>query len=212
MDLADKNSFIKGVVGWVDLQFPQVEEQLARYAKHPLFKGVRHVVQSEPDDRFLMRDSFQHGIRQLSNFRLTYDILVFPQQLPAVVEFIGTFPDQPFVLDHLAKPNIKEGNIEKWKEYMYEIAQFPLVMCKLSGMVTEADWENWKAEDLFPYIVVAYDAFGPNRLMIGSDWPVCLLAGNYSTVMNSTLQFIKQLPIDEQSMILGGNAGRFYRL
>ena len=210
--LAEQNPFIKGVVGWVDLRSKEVEKQLKDFASNPKFKGVRHIVQSEPDDRFLVGKEFLEGIRVLGDFHLPYDILIYPKQLPAAVELVRKFPKQPFVLDHLAKPEIKDRKISPWKEQIQELAQNPNVYCKLSGMVTEADWKGWKPGDFKPYLEVVFEAFGPSRLMIGSDWPVCLLGGDYTSVMKIVKDYIAGMSKGEQEAILGGNASRFYRL
>lgn len=210
LGLAEDHSFIKGVVGWVDLQSAQVEAQLKQYAQHPQFVGVRHVVQSESDAQFLQREAFCNGISLLAAYRLSYDILVYSHQLPSVIQFVSQFPDQAFVIDHLAKPDIKGAKMTEWETHIREVAKAPHVMCKLSGMITEADWEKWTFEDLQPYLEVVYDAFGAERLMIGSDWPVCLLAGSYESCMNATLSFISQFPAHAQAQMLGENAYNFY--
>jgi L-fuconolactonase len=176
LSLADQSPLIKGVVGWVDLRSDRVEEQLAEFTPHPRFVGVRHVVQDEPDDRFMLRPDFIRGIGKLKQFDLTYDLLVFPQQLPAAIELVRRFPEQPFVLDHIAKPRIRDGTLSPWRDHIRELAQAQNVCCKVSGLVTEADWANWKAEDFRPFLDIVFEAFGEDRLMFGSDWPVCLLA------------------------------------
>src|SRR5579859_222262 len=171
--LADENPFIAGVVGWVDLRAEVVRDQLAALSKNPKLVGVRHVIQAEPDDQFLLRADFLRGISALQEFGLTYDILIYPRHLPVAIEFVQRFPEQRFVLDHLAKPFIKAQTVDPWATHMRELATFPNVFCKLSGMVTEADWKNWKPEHFRPYLQTAFEAFGGDRLMIGSDWPVC---------------------------------------
>ena len=212
LDLAAKHPAILGVVGWVDLQSDDVGEQLREFAGNPRFVGVRHVVQDEPDPRFLLGEAFVRGLRQLHGFGLTYDLLLFPQQLPAAVELVGMMPEQPFVLDHLAKPSIKAGSLDPWQADIRGLAGHPNVSCKLSGLVTEAAWQGWKRTDFTPYLEVALDAFGPKRLMMGSDWPVCLLAAEYPDVVGIVTDFIGRLSESEQELILGGTASRFYRL
>ena len=210
--LADENDFIRGTVGWVDLRSEAVDEQLEELNANPRFVGVRHVVQDEPDDRFIVGEEFMKGISLLEKYELRYDILVFPKQLPATLEFVKKFPDQPFVLDHIAKPPIKDGKIDPWDKHIRQLANFPNVMCKVSGMVTEADWENWECDHFDPYLDVVLDAFGPKRLMYGSDWPVCTLAGSYKQVHSLALRLADRLSDDEQRLFWGGNAAEFYGL
>lgn len=210
LGLADAHPLIKGVVGWVDLRSDRVEEQLAEFAKHPKFVGVRHVVQDEPDDNFVLHPDFLRGIARLKQFDLTYDILIFPKQLPAAIKLVEQFPEQPFVLDHIAKPHIKDGTLSPWREQMRELAKFPNMLCKVSGMVTEANWSGWKADDFKPYLDVVFAAFGVERLMYGSDWPVCLLAGNYECVFDLANDYVDNLSSEAKAQFLGGNAARFY--
>jgi L-fuconolactonase len=210
LQLADDSLYIKGVVGWVDLCSQEIENQLKEFSKHPKFVGVRHVVQDEPDDDFMSRPNFQHGISLLENYGLTFDLLLFPKHLPAAVELVRKFPFQKFVLDHIAKPLIAEQVLSPWQEDIYKLASCPNVLCKLSGMVTEADWSKHNQETFDPYLEVVYKAFGPERLMIGSDWPVCTLAGSYQEVMKIVINFISKLPQIEQDQILGLNCARFY--
>ncbi len=212
LKLAGHNPFIKGVVGWVDLRAKDVRDQLKAFAANPKFKGVRHIAQAEPDERFLVGAAFTEGVAALGELGLTYDILVFPRQLSAAAELAGKFPKQPFVLDHIAKPEIKAGKMSPWREGIKELAKHPNVYCKVSGLVTEADWQNWKPEDLKPYLEVVFKAFGPQRLMAGSDWPVCLLAADYGPVMATVRDFIEKMPREDQDAILGGNAAKFYKL
>ena len=212
LGLAAKHPAILGVVGWVDLRSSEVGEQLREFAANPRFVGVRHVVQDEPDERFLLGEAFVGGLRQLHGFGLTYDLLLFPPQLPAAVELAGMMPEQPFVLDHLAKPLIKPGILDPWQADLRALACHPNVSCKLSGLVTEAAWQGWKRADFAPYLEVALEAFGPKRLMLGSDWPVCLLAAEYPDVVGIVTEFIARLSDSEQALILGGTASRFYGL
>lgn len=210
LELADQSPVIKGVVGWVDLRSERVEEQLAQFAPNPKFVGVRHVVQDEPDDNFMLRPEFLRGIGKLKAFDLKYDILIYPKQLPAATALVKQFPEQPFVLDHIAKPHIGNGLISPWREQIRELAQAPNVMCKISGMVTEANWARWKPADFKPYLDVVCEAFGEDRLMFGSDWPVCLLAANYAQVHELARAYVAQYSNAAQDKIMGGNARNFY--
>ena len=210
LELADLFSFIKGVVGWLDLCSPELPSQLEQFARHPKLAGVRHIVQDEPDDEFVLRPAFRRGIAQLREFNLTYDLLLFPKHIPAAVRLVEEFPDQPFVLDHIAKPSIAQGLISPWREDIQRLAQLPNVSCKLSGMVTEAKWKQWKPEDFRPYLDTVVEAFGSDRLMIGSDWPVCLLSSDYASTMQLVIEYIQQFPEEAQAAILGGNCARFY--
>jgi L-fuconolactonase len=212
LELAASSPLILGVVGWADLRSPDVRSQLEEFARNPKLVGIRHIVQSEPDDRFLLQPEFLRGISLLEEFDLTYDILIYPRHLPVAAEFVRDFPRQRFVLDHLAKPLIKSSSIHPWEAGMRELAKFPNVSCKLSGMVTEADRQNWKPEHMTPYLDIALDCFGPNRLMIGSDWPVCTVAASYARTMNVVLDYFGKYPADVQDAVLGGNAQRFWKL
>lgn len=212
LHLAEQNPFIVGVVGWVDLRLPDVRSQLQALAKKPKLAGIRHVVQAEPDDRFLLQPEFLRGIAALEEFGLTYDILIYPKHLQVAAEFVQKFPRQRFVLDHLAKPLIREGTLEPWKSDLRALAAFPNVFCKLSGMVTEADWQNWTEPRLIPYLDVAWECFGAERLMIGSDWPVCTLAANYSRTMDVVKGYLVRHTKKDQDAVLGGNAMRFWKL
>jgi L-fuconolactonase len=212
LELAAGASIIRGVVGWVNLCSPDVAKELEEFAAHPKFVGVRHVVQDEPDDQFLLRPDFQRGIAALRAFGLTYDQLVFPRQLPAAIALAQKFPQQPFVLDHLAKPPIKDGALSPWCEHLRELAKLPNVACKVSGMVTEADWQQWRADDFKPYLEVVFEAFGPDRLMFGSDWPVCLLAGSYESVCGLVQNYARQFGADTEAKFFGANAMKFYGL
>ena len=212
LELAEGATVIRGVVGWVDLCSPNVAKELEEFAAHPKFVGVRHVVQDEPDDEFMLREDFQRGIAALSGFGLTYDLLVFPRQLTAAIALVEKFPEQPFVLDHLAKPAIKDGALAPWREQIRALAKLPNVACKLSGMVTEADWQNWQSNDFKPYLDVVFEAFGPDRLMFGSDWPVCLLAGSYDRVLGLAQDYVRRLGADAEAKFFGENAARFYGL
>jgi len=212
LQLADQHDFIKGVVGWVDLCSANLRGQLERYARHPKLVGVRHVVHDEPDDQFMLRPEFRGGMALLPEFNLTYDLLLFPRHLPVAMELVREFPEQPFVLDHLAKPAIRDGQVSPWKEDLKTLARFDNVTCKLSGMVTEAKWKQWRPEDFHQYLDIVITAFGPDRLMIGSDWPVCTLSGEYAAVMGTVIDYVQQFPAAVREGILGGNCAKFYRL
>ena len=212
LELADQNPRIVGVVGWVDLCSADAHSQLSEFSKNPKLVGIRHIVQSEPDDRFLLREDFLRGITLLAEFDLAYDILIYTKHLQVAAEFVERFRRQRFVLDHLAKPPIRTREIEMWATGIRRLAQFPHVLCKLSGLVTEADWHEWKPEEIVPYLDVAYEAFGADRLMIGSDWPVCLAAAPYARVMEVVKTWLGQFPTSTREAILGGNAQRFWKL
>ena len=210
LELANEHDSILAVVGWVDLRAPDVERDLECLSRHTKFAGVRHVVQDEPEDRFMLQPDFLRGIALLESFDLTFDILIYPNQLPAAIELARRFPNQPFVLDHIAKPAIKRNLFEPWSKLICELASCPNVYCKLSGMVTEADWGSWNPSQFKPYLDCVWQAFGPERLMIGSDWPVCLLAGSYSNVMQLVIDDAHARNPTALDGLLGGNAKRFY--
>ncbi|NAS12306.1 amidohydrolase family protein [Poritiphilus flavus] len=212
LGLAKENEFIRGVVGWVDFRSGDVEEQLEKYNSEEKIKGYRHIVQGEPDHNFLLRSDFLRGIGMLEKFNSTYDILIFPHQLGASLEFVRRFPKQKFVIDHLAKPYIKDGYFDGWAVLMKELAKHENVYCKLSGMITEADYHSWTAQQIEPYMNLVLEAFGTDRLLYGSDWPVCLVAGDYARVKSLVTDFIGDLSQDEQSDIMGNNAQEFYNL
>lgn len=210
LGLSDHHSSILGVVGWVDLRSDRVEEDLERLTEHPKFVGVRHVAQDEPDDCFLARSEFSNGIGKLRQFSLTYDLLIYPRQLTAAIELVQQHPAQSFVLDHIAKPQIRVGARYEWERPLRELAQSKNVCCKLSGMVTEADHRHWRREDLWPYLDVVFEAFDPERLMWGSDWPVCLLAAQYEDVYGIVDEYTRELSGSTKEGIFGRNAARFY--
>ena len=212
LELANEHNFIRGVVGWVDLRNAEVEKDLDRFSQHDKFVGVRHVVQDEPDPNFLLRDNFLHGIRQLSKYDLTYDILIFPNQLPTACEFVKLFPNQRFVLDHMAKPDIEHHNISEWKRDFDVLAKHDNVVCKLSGLVTEAKWKVWHQRDFTPYLDAALEAFGPERLLFGSDWPVCLLSAEYAEVLCIANSLIDRVSLHEAEAIRGINTAQVYGL
>jgi L-fuconolactonase len=210
LGLAENHKRIVGVVGWVDFLSPRVAERLEYFSHFSKLRGFRHIAQSEPDDRFLAREHFVKGVEQLRAFGFTYDILIYPRQLPAAIELVTQLADQRFVIDHLAKPEIKSGKTSPWAAQMKEIAQNKNVFCKISGLVTEADWWHWKADDFKPYLDVASSAFGVDRLMFGSDWPVCLLAATYRQVKQLIENYVKDFSQSDQDKIFGGNAAHFY--
>jgi L-fuconolactonase len=210
LGLADAQPRIHGVVGWVDLRADDLESQLEVLASHPRLLGVRHVAQSEPDDQFLARPDIIRGVRTLHGHGLTYDILIFARQLPAALKLVEACPDQTFVVDHIAKPDIAARHREPWSSLMGRLAEYPNVFCKVSGMITEADPQHWKPADLEPYLQRVLDCFGPNRLLYGSDWPVCLLAGSYDQVHDLAATFFGSLSDSEQAAVFGGNALKAY--
>jgi L-fuconolactonase len=212
LELAELAPFILGVVGWVDLRSPRLRFELESLAGKSKLVGVRHIVQSEPDDRFLLQPDFLRGIAMLEEFDLAYDILIYPRHLPVTAEFVARFPKQRFVLDHLAKPPIKSRAVDTWARGIRELASHQNVHAKVSGLVTEADWQAWKPEDMRPYLDVAFECFGPRRLMIGSDWPVCTVAGSYSRVTDGVKNYISKHAEEEREAVLGGNAAKFWRL
>lgn len=212
LELADRHPLIRGVVGWVDLRSDRVEEQLARFAAHPKFVGVRHVVQDEPDDRFLLGAEFVRGVRKLKDFGLRYDLLVYPKQLPAAVELVERFPDQLFVLDHCAKPMVAKGLREPWESELKRLGANRNVFCKVSGLVTEANWKEWNLDGLRPYLEAVLKAFGPDRLMWGSDWPVCLYASSYQRWWETLLQWTREWSEVDRDAFFGGTAAAFYGL
>lgn len=211
LELAARAPFVRGVVGWVELRDPRVGDALDRLRRDPKFVGVRHIAQSEPDD-FLARADFRRGIAELAPRGLAYDVLVFARQLPAAIDLVRAFPNQRFVVDHLAKPEIASGRLEPWATLLRELARAPNAWCKLSGLVTEADWKGWLPSDFTPYLEVALEAFGAERLLVGSDWPVCTLAAPYAAALGIARDFIARCSESEQDAILGGNAARCYGL
>ena len=210
LELAEQNEMVKGVVGWVDLCSPELASQLEQLASHPKLVGVRHILQDEPDDEFMLRAEFRRGIAQLREFGLTYDLLLHPRHLPVAVKLVSEFPEQRFVLDHIAKPFIRDRGIEPWDRDVQGLANFKNVWCKVSGMVTEARWKDWRAEDFKPYLDIVFGAFGPERIMIGSDWPVCTLSATYAETMKIVLDYVGRMGPEKEDEILGHNCLRFY--
>jgi L-fuconolactonase len=212
LQLAQQNNFIEGVVGWVDLQAKNVDERLAYYSQFDKLKGFRHVLQGESNRALMLEPAFKKGISCLNKYNYTYDILIFPDQLKFSVELVRAYPDQKFVLDHIAKPYIKDGKIEQWATGIKELAQCENVYCKVSGLVTEADWKHWDNRTFEPYLDAVFNAFGLKRTMFGSDWPVCQLAGEYQAVKAIIDNYISTFTSTEQNDIMGGNAVNFYNL
>jgi len=212
LNLAEQNPFIKAVVGWVDLKANALEETLQDLCRNPKFKGVRHVLQDEPDPQYMLQDGFLNGIHKLEQFGLAYDILIFPRHIKYAVDFVSMCPNQMFVIDHLAKPFISKRQIDPWRSDMAQLAQAENVYCKISGLVTEGSWNNWKAQDFAPYMEAVVELFGPRRLMFGSDWPVCTLVATYEQVLHIVSDFIQSLSPAEQSAIMGLTASEFYKL
>jgi L-fuconolactonase len=212
IEQASKNDFIKGVVGWVDLCTEDVEERLIYFSKFKIVKGFRHIVQAEQDDAFLLRDDFCNGIGLLKKYNFTYDILIQPRHLINATEFVQRFPNQRFVIDHLAKPFIKDQLIDQWKKDIQRISHHANVFCKISGMVTEADWRNWKPEDFISYLDAVFESFGVDRVMYGSDWPVCLLAASYEEQLSVIKDYLKPFSESDQKKVMATNAQKFYNL
>ncbi|MCW0483018.1 amidohydrolase family protein [Gaoshiqia sediminis] len=210
--LAAENDFMRGVVGWLPLADKTINELLRHYAANPWLKGIRHVVQGEPDPEFILGKDFNRGISLLKNYGLVYDILIFEHQLPNTIRFVDQHPEQQFVLDHIAKPKIKANEITAWAKKLKELAKRGNVSCKISGMVTEADYKNWTAEQLQPYFDVVLEAFGPSRLLYGSDWPVCLVATPYADWLKLVKKVLSALSEAEQKQIFYENAVRIYQL
>jgi L-fuconolactonase len=212
LELADVHPFVAGVIGWIDLQADEAAEQLARFVDHPKLIGIRHIVQAEPDERFMLRPAFCRGISLLADRDLTYDLLIYPKHLQSAAELVSRFPRQRFVLDHLAKPDIRARSMRDWETGIRAIAEFPLVFCKLSGLVTEADWTRWTADDIRPYLDVAFDSFGVHRMLAGSDWPVCTLAADYRRTIALVDDYVNDRPAADRDAVMGGNAERLWRL
>ncbi len=209
---ADEYDFIKGVVGWIDLQADDLEEKLIYYKQFKKLKGFRHVLQGEPKRDLMLQPSFKRGIGLLNKFGFTYDILIFPDQLVYVKELVAEFPNQLFVLDHIAKPGIKNKKIDEWKKDILALGAHENVYCKISGMVTEADWKNWTSNDFIPYIDIVVNAFGTKRIMFGSDWPVCLVAASYSKMKKIVDDYFSFFSKNEQKNFYRKTAIKFYNL
>ena len=212
LSLAEEAEFIRGVVGWAPVAGAELAEVLERWSGRRKLKGLRHIIQGEPDDEFILQEDFNRGIRVIGGRGLVYDILIYERHLPATIAFVDRHPNQVFVLDHVAKPHIKDRLLEPWRRHLVELAKRENVYCKLSGMVTEADWKNWKPDDLRPYAEHAFDVFGPERLMFGSDWPVCLVACEYKKWLETVEEFLASLSAAEKDLVLGGVAAKVYSL
>jgi L-fuconolactonase len=212
LGLAQKYSFIKGIVGWVNLQADNIEEHLAYYSEIKLIKGFRHILQGEPDDAYMLNEKFIRGISLLNKYHFTYDLLIKPQHLSYAAQLVSKFPEQRFVIDHVAKPFIKDKLLDGWREGIRAIAAHSNVYCKISGLITEADWTNQEPEGFTPYLDVVFNTFGINRVMFGSDWPVCNLASGYDGALNAIKYYVSQLTLQEQELFWGQNAIGFYRL
>jgi len=209
--LANKNPFIKGIVGWVDLQNKNVEDKLLYWSEYPLVKGFRHIVQAETEG-FLKKEAFLDGIKLLKNFDFTYDILIYPNQLKEAIQFVNKFPDQKFILDHCGKPCIRDQKINEWKIELKEIAQNENVYCKVSGLTTEEKWNQWKEKDFYPYLDVVFESFGTDRILFGSDWPVMLLSSTYNKWKNLLEKYMLQFSDEEKQKVFDTNAIKFYNL
>jgi len=210
LDLAAQYPIIKGVVGWVDLRATDQEAQLEAYTAFPVLKGFRHIVQGEPDVNFMLRPDFQRGIGLLGQYSFTYDILIFPHQMGAALELVRAYPQQRFVLDHLGKPYIKDGFYAGWATMLRALGQCDNLWCKISGLVTEADWHHWTDADMAPYLDTAFEVFGPQRLMYGSDWPVSLLGGEYARVKGIVDRYLSRLSETERGLVMGEVCAGFY--
>lgn len=209
--IADSHGFVKGVVGWVDLCNRHIREKLAGYCQYPKLKGFRHILQAE-EPSFMLQPAFLSGVAALKEFDFTYDILIYPKHLDAAIELARHFPAQRLVVDHLAKPDIKGKRIAGWEAGIRLLASQQNIYCKISGMVTEADWKNWKQDEFTPYLDIIVHAFGINRVMFGSDWPMCLVSGSYEEVMKIVSDYFSSFSAEEQSLFFGGNAINFYKL
>lgn len=212
LSLSHENSFIKGIVGWIDLRAENVEKQLEYYQQFPKIKGFRHVIHDEPDLDFMLGKAFMNGVSKLNRYGYTYDILIFEKHLPNTLKFIEALPDQPFVIDHIAKPLIKDYVTEDWATNIKKVANFKNVYCKISAMTTEADWQNWKKSDFTKYLDVVVETFGTDRIMYGSDWPVCQLAATYEAQFEIVKDYFSSFSQEERGKFFGGNAVKFYKL
>ena len=210
--LAEENEFIKGIVGWMNLNSPTAEEQMQHWKKYPKIKGFRCIMQGKPDELYLKNDLFISQLKKLASYEFTYDLLVYHDQLLSLIRFVEKLPDNKMILDHLGKPDIKNREIKTWRENIKILAQHPGTYCKLSGLVTEANHNNWNYDELMPYLEIASEAFGIDRICFGSDWPVCLVAGSYTEVVGVIEQFSSQLNKEEKGKLFGANTMKFYNL
>lgn len=211
LELAATHPIIQGIVGWVDLRSPDLQSRLEYFTQFPLIKGWRHIVQSEPDD-FLLQKDFQQGVRRLASYGYSYDILIYHHQLPAALAFVDALPAQPLIIDHCAKPDLKHKSITEWKKYFHALAKYPHLHCKLSGLLTEANWKEWTPQEFYPYLDVVLETFGVDRILYGSDWPVVLLSGSYVQWKSLLEKYLEKLSPEDQEKIWFSNARRFYRL
>jgi L-fuconolactonase len=213
LQLAEENDFIKGIVGWVDLMADDIEDKLIYWHQHKKLKGVRHILQGEKNRALMLEPSFKNGISSLKKFNYTYDILIYPDQLQYASELVKIFPEQKFVIDHLAKPYIKSQQVDGWKKDIEAFKKHDNVYCKVSGMVTEAEWNNQSLQIFNPYLDVIAETFGTKRIMYGSDWPVCLVAASsYKDVMQIAMDYFSSFSVEEKENIFRNNAVRFYDL
>jgi L-fuconolactonase len=211
LELARQNDFIKGVVGWVDLRSVALREKLGAYKNYPALKGFRHIVQSEPKG-FILEPAFVSGVNSLAEFGFTYDLLVYHHQLPEALQFASNTTNVKIVLDHIGKPSIRTAEKTHWELDLAALSTFPNIYCKLSGLVTEANWKDWTYEEIEPFIDEVFESFGVDRIMYGSDWPVCLVAGSYGDQLSIVQRYISRLTEAEKRKVLGENAKRFYNL
>lgn len=210
LNLANQYSTIKGVVGWVDFRAANIKERLDYFSEFESLKGFRHIVQAEKEDDFLLRDDFCRGIALLKDYRFTYDILIYPKHLKYAYQFVAKFPEQKFVIDHLAKPYIREKKVDEWKKDLEVFSRYENVYCKMAGLVTEADWKGWQSSDFAPYISIVLDIFGTDRVMFGSDWPVCLPSASYEQVCEIIEKNTSFLNEEEKEKLWGDNCRSFY--
>ena len=211
VEMSKTHSFIKGVVGWVDLRADKLAERLDYFQQYPVIKGWRHIAQGEPDG-FLASADFRRAMPLLQERGYSYDVLIFARQLPQAVDFVSAFPENIFILDHAGKPDIRSGEMKQWEQHIRQMASHPHLYCKLSGLFTEAKWKKWSAAEFYPYLDVLFDAFGSNRLLFGSDWPVMLLSGIYVQWKSLIEKYMEGLPEEEREKVMGGNAEMVYRL
>jgi L-fuconolactonase len=212
LECAERFPFIQGVVGWIDFKDPKIQKRLYHFAQFPKLKGFRHIVQAEPNEQFLLEPEFCNGIAALAPYNFTYDILIYSKHIPAAVSFAKKFPEQNFILDHLAKPNIREGEFETWKQEIEGFRDLKHVSCKLVGLTTEADWKHWKLEEFTRYLDVVVSVFGVDRLMFGTDWPVCLVGASYQQTCEILEHYMRSWPAEDQEKVWSLNAKRIYNL
>ncbi len=212
LELSDNHSFIKGIVGWIDLRADNIYERLEHYSQFKKLKGFRHIVQGESDTEFMLRPKFKNGIAELGMYDFTYDILIYHHQLEQAIQFVKFFPNQKFVINHIAKPDIKSGEYTLWQTNIKKLALHQNVFCKVSGMVTEAEWDDWKPSDFKIYLDTVVKAFGTDRLMYGSDFPVCTLAATYEAQLNIVSEYFSSFTTLEKKKIMGDNASKFYNI